>query len=215
MTTEKPSSTIFNPHYNSINTASKIVVAFERIAEAFRVMLWESSKRTGLSPLQIQILTFLSFHPPLQRKISYLAQEFNMTKPTVSDAIKSLEEKGLISKETEPQDTRSYTIHLTPKGIDLAVETSAFARKFNDALGGMPPIEQEFLLEHLLSIIHSFHREGILTMQRTCFTCSFHKPHPMSSNLKDHSYCRLLDQSLHASDIRLDCPHHEFKVEQV
>jgi DNA-binding MarR family transcriptional regulator len=215
MTAAQPSSTIFNPHYNSINTTSKIVVAFERIAEAFRVLLWQASKSTGLSPLQIQILTFLSFHPPLQRKVSYLAQEFNMTKPTVSDAIKSLEEKGLISKETTESDSRSYTIHLTDKGSNLAEETSAFAQKFSTALGGMPPIEQEFLLEHLLSIIQSFHKEGILTMQRTCFTCSFYARNPMSSNSTNYAHCRLLDQHLHSADIRLDCPHHELKTEQL
>lgn len=208
---ERPSSTIFNPHFSSINTASKIVVAFERIAEAFRVMLWQASKSTGLSPLQIQILTFLSFHPPLQCKVSYLAQEFNMTKPTVSDAIKTLEEKELITKITEASDTRSYTINLTPKGVLLAQETSLFAQKFNDALVGMPPIEQEFLLEHLVAIIYSFHKEGILTMQRTCFTCTYHSRSTMSIPTSGQSYCRMLDQHLHSSDIRLDCPHHELK----
>lgn len=211
MPTLHPSSTIFNPHYNSINTTSKIVVAFERISEAFRVMLWQASKSTGLSPLQIQILTFLSFHPSAQRKVSYLAQEFNMTKPTVSDAIKSLEEKGLIEKVTEKNDTRSYTINLTDKGDKLSQETSLFAQKFNEALGGMPPIEQEFLLEHLVSIIHSFHKEGILTIQRTCFTCAFHTRNTMHLSSSTDSYCRLLDQNLHFSDIRLDCPHHELK----
>jgi DNA-binding MarR family transcriptional regulator len=215
MGTAPTSSTIFNPHYSSINTTSKIVVAFERISEAFRVMLWQSSKSTGLSPLQIQIVTFLSFHPPVQRKVSYLAQEFNMTKPTVSDAIKTLEEKGLIVKITEENDTRSYTINLTDKGNLVAQETSLFAQKFNEALGGMPPIEQEELLEHLVSIIHSFHKKGILTIQRTCFTCTYHTQSTMNTSSNKQSYCKLLDQTLHPSDIRLDCPHHEIKGELI
>ena len=34
----------------------KIVVALERIAEAFRVLLWQETKKTGLSPIQLQLL---------------------------------------------------------------------------------------------------------------------------------------------------------------
>ncbi len=210
----QPSLTVFNPHYNSINTSSKIVVAFERISEAFRVMLWQASKSTGLSPLQIQILTFLAFHPPAQRKVSYLAEEFNMTKPTVSDAIKSLEEKSLVAKEPSLSDSRSYTINLTEKGQALAQQTSIFANKFTSALSSMPPIEQEFLLEHLLLIIQTFHKEGILTIQRTCFSCTYYERHPMRSAESQHSYCSLLDIPLQAYDVRLDCPHHQSMTQQ-
>ncbi|MCU0427607.1 MAG: MarR family winged helix-turn-helix transcriptional regulator [Candidatus Kapabacteria bacterium] len=210
----QPSLTVFNPHYNSLNTSSKIVIAFERISEAFRVMLWQVSKSTGLSPLQIQILTFLAFHNPEQRTVSYLAEEFNMTKPTISDAIKSLEEKSIVKKEPSLVDSRSYTINLTEKGNLLAQQTSIFANQFTSALGSMPPIEQEFLLEHLLMIIQNFHKKGILTIQRTCFSCSFFKRYPMRSAESQNSYCSLLDIQLQASDVRLDCPHHEAMAQQ-
>ena len=38
---------------------SRIVVALERISEAFRVLLWNESKENSLSPIQIQILIFI------------------------------------------------------------------------------------------------------------------------------------------------------------
>ncbi|MCS6807465.1 MAG: MarR family winged helix-turn-helix transcriptional regulator [Bacteroidota bacterium] len=213
MKSTQPAATTFNPHYNSLNTASKIILALERITEAFRVMLWQASKTTGLSPLQIQILTFLLYHlPQQQRTVSYLAQEFNMTKPTISDAIKSLQEKGLIRKESSLQDSRSYTIFLTEDGTRLANTTAVFAQYFHNALAEMPPIEQELLLEYLITIIRSLHKQGFLTIQRTCFTCRFHTQHPMHSLPPYQSYCTLLDVSLHSSDIRLDCPHHESPV---
>jgi DNA-binding MarR family transcriptional regulator len=204
-------STTFNPHYNSINTTSKIVVALERISEAFRVLLWQAGKEHGLSPLQIQLLIFLLHHPAIQRKVSYLAQEFNMTKPTISDAVRSLTDKELITKETEPLDTRSYTIHLTQKGRMLAEETATFTQQLGNALAGTAPIEQELLLEQLLRLIHSFHQEGILTMQRTCFTCRYHIKNSMSDGA-GHSYCNILEQPLGAADVRIDCPHHEVQI---
>jgi DNA-binding MarR family transcriptional regulator len=204
-TLPQPPSTTFNPHYHSFNTASKIVIALERISEAFRVMLWQESKANGLSPLQIQILIFLAFHPALHCKVSYLAQEFNMTKPTISDAVRVLEEKKLITKEQSEQDTRSYTMRLTEHGSTIAERASSFAWKFDAPLQQMPPIEQEELLGQLLSIVDSFHKEGVLTTQRGCYSCAFHG----QSTMTNTSHCTFLKQSLSMSDIRVDCPHHQ------
>ena len=77
---------------------SRIVVALERISESFRVLLWNESKENSLSPIQIQLLIFIQFHAQEKCKVGYLADEFNMTKATISDAIKSLEQKELITK---------------------------------------------------------------------------------------------------------------------
>jgi predicted transcriptional regulator len=41
---------------------------------------------------------FLMFHSEEKRKVSYLAEEFNMTKATISDSIKVLEQKKVYSK---------------------------------------------------------------------------------------------------------------------
>ena len=75
---------------------SRIVVALERISEAFRVLLWNESKENSLSPIQIQILIFIYFHSTEKCKVGYLADEFNMTKATISDSV-----KVLLSKELE------------------------------------------------------------------------------------------------------------------
>src|SRR5690554_2520049 len=84
-------------HQNQ-STESKIVASLERIAQAFRVLLWQESKEFSLSPIQVQLLIFLLHHSEEKRKVSYLANEFNMTKATISDTVKTLENKGLISK---------------------------------------------------------------------------------------------------------------------
>ena len=96
------------------STESKIVASLERISQAFRVLLWQESKEFSLSPIQVQVLIFLLYHSSEKRKVSYLADEFNMTKATISDTVKILEQKKLISKEYELHDARSYIINLTP-----------------------------------------------------------------------------------------------------
>ncbi len=87
---------LFDVNEQNTNLESKIVVALERISEAFRVLLWQQSKEFGVSPIQIQLLIFIDLHQQDYCKVSYLAQEFNLTKATISDAVKSLEQKQLI-----------------------------------------------------------------------------------------------------------------------
>ena len=199
------SSTMFNPQYNSFNVASKIVVALERISEAFRVMLWQESKENGLSPLQIQILIFLHFHTHHKNKVSFLAQEFNMTKPTISDAVRVLEQKHLIRKHQDEADTRSYSMTLTDAGKHIANKAASFAERFDAPMLAMSPFEQEMLLGQLLKIIDSFQQQGILTKSGNCFSCIFFQKNAFTSA----NECSFLKQTLHNADIRVDCPHHE------
>ena len=60
---------VFNPKHQEENISSKIVSGLERVSEVFKILLWEKAKRVGLSPIQIQILIFISFHKIKMRKI--------------------------------------------------------------------------------------------------------------------------------------------------
>jgi DNA-binding MarR family transcriptional regulator len=191
----------FDPAAQHQSASRKIVIALERIAEAFRVLLWNEGKALGLSPIQIQTLIFLLFHEPEKRKVSFLAGEFNMTKATISDAVKALEQKGLIEKEYEPHDTRSYVIHLTERGRELAQQTSLFAGELLAPIEKMAESEQENLLLGLLEIIRHLNSAGVITPQRMCYTCAHYASDP--------PYCRLLNQALAPADVRVDCPEHQ------
>jgi len=85
------------------NTSSKIVASLERIAQAFRVLLWQESKAHALTPIQVQMLIFLLHHSEEKRKVSYIAREFNMTKATVSDTVKTLVPLRKNSNLTTPE----------------------------------------------------------------------------------------------------------------
>lgn len=182
---------------------SKIVVALERISEAFRVLLWNESKETSLSPIQIQLLIFLLFHSGEKRKVSYLADEFNMTKATISDSIKVLLQKELIYKEKDESDTRSFTIELTPKGSETAKRLSLFANRMEQPLDKLSDAQKEVMLNGLLTLISDLNKAGIITLQRMCFTCRHYQ-----RNNTEH-YCNLLQAVLYEKDIRIDCTEHE------
>lgn len=182
---------------------SKIVIALERISEAFRVLLWQESKQNSLSPIQIQLLIFMLFHSEDKCKVSYLAEEFNMTKATISDSIKVLLQKSLVEKRPDSSDTRSFSIVLTAAGKKVAQKSANFAGVIEKPLHQFSDKQKEVLLVSLLELIEKLNKEGIITVQRMCFNCKFYK------KTGQGHYCNLLESALASHDLKVDCPEHD------
>lgn len=195
----------FDPAHQIQSLESKIVVSLERIAEAFRVLLWQKSKAHALTPIQIQILIFLLHHNEDKRKVSILAKEFNMTKATISEAIKTLEQKKLITKSYLREDTRSYQIHLTDAGKELATEISLFTKEIHAPIMALPEEAKNQLLLNLLSIIDHLYKAGVISLQRMCFTCLNYE----YRDSQQAHFCKLLNQELHPSNLRVNCQEHQ------
>ncbi|HQP76064.1 MAG TPA: MarR family winged helix-turn-helix transcriptional regulator [Saprospiraceae bacterium] len=196
----------FNLSEQNYKVESRIVVALERIAEAFRVLLWNESKENSLSPIQIQILIFIYFHSLDKCKIGYLADEFNMTKATISDSVKVLFAKNLVSKHTDPADTRSYSLSLTDEGKKIAQKASFFASSIERPLESLTEEQKTIMLNGLLNLIYSLNKAGVITIQRMCFNCSNYQVE------NGVHYCKLLNSRLKESELRVDCPDHELRM---
>lgn len=195
----------FDLAFQNENIESKIIASLERISQAFRVLLWQESKEYSLSPIQVQVLIFLLHHSEGKSTVSYLAEEFNMTKATISDAFKSLEQKQLIKKTAHQLDTRSYTIRLTVKGKNIALKTSLFSKEIKTPIDRLHDDDKLNLLLSLLNIIRHLNQTGVITIQRMCLTCTHYQT---SANGQKH-FCKLLNQQLGSSGLRIDCPEHE------
>ncbi|MBW2937617.1 MarR family winged helix-turn-helix transcriptional regulator [Aureisphaera sp. CAU 1614] len=190
----------FNPKEQEFDLSSKIVVGLERVSGVFKILLWEKAKRVGLSPIQIQLLIFIAFHKQELCNVSHLAKEFNVTKPTISDAIKVLEHKGIVEKDFSSADSRSFSIFLSPSGKELVSEVSDFANPLKTHLKGFSQDTLESLFGTLSELIYKLNQSGILTIQRTCYGCSFYDKN------EDSDFCNLLGKALLPQDIRIDCP---------
>lgn len=199
-------SSIFNPNQPQ-DISSKIVTGLERISEVFKVLLWEKAKQVGLSPIQIQLLIFIAYHKANLCNVSKLANEFNLTKPTISDAVKVLERKDLIIKDYSSTDSRSYTIHLSVKGKEIVSKTDSFANPVQQQLSQIAPNSLETVYNTITELIYKLNQSGILTVQRTCFGCKFY------TQKKGNHFCNLLNQELSTNNIRLDCPEFENRKE--
>ena len=196
----------FNPEQQEKDISSKIVAGLERISEVFKVLLWEKAKLVGLSPIQIQLLIFIAYHKQELCNVSHLAREFNITKPTVSDAIRVLDKKGLIEKDYSSSDSRSYMIFLTDSGKNLVSEIHDFANPLKKQIDTFDSGELKSLFQTMSELIYKLNRSGILTVQRTCFGCTFYR------NNEKVAFCNLLEKELHTEEIRLDCPEFEEKA---
>ncbi|CUS96129.1 DNA-binding transcriptional regulator, MarR family [Candidatus Kryptobacter tengchongensis] len=199
---------VFDPVEQSENIDSKIIAGLERIARVFRFLLWDVAKNENLSPIQIQFLIFLLFNNPSRTRITDIANEFSLTKATVSDAIASLEAKNLIIKDKDPEDRRNYILQLTPKGKKLARKLSIWADALKNNLKKFNQKDKETILEFILKLIESLYEAGIITTQRMCFSCAYFQKNVSPKSDAPH-YCNLLNKPLSIVELRLDCEDYE------
>lgn len=196
---------IFDLTQQNDHLSAKIVAGLERISEAYRILLWNYAKTSGLSPIQIQILIFIHYHDQDLSKVSHLAKEFNVTKPTISDAVKVLAQKKLIEKIPSSFDKRAYTIQLTNRGKKIIAQTENFAHPIQEITEQLSNTEQRELFYYIYEILFFLNRKGILTIQRMCYSCRFYK-----KNQNGH-FCNLMNTQLQDKDIRIDCAEYKEK----
>ncbi len=194
---------VFNPKQQQQDLSSKIVAGLGRVSEIFKILLWEKAKLVGLSPIQIQILIFITYHKQELCNVSHLAKEFNITKPTISDAVKILDKKKMIIKDFSSSDSRSYTIQLSESGKEIVSKTNDLANPLKNQIDNLEQNDLNTVFKTLSELIYKLNRNGILTVQRTCFGCKFYQKNDTSD------YCNLLNKELLNKNIRLDCPEFE------
>lgn len=194
-------SSPFDPKVSRLNIDSKIVVALERISEAFRISISEENKKHNLSNIQIQILIFLLFHNKSLRTLTSLSEEFSISKASLSDSVKSLESKGYIIKEKNLLDFRSSSINLTEKGKEMAEEVSKFGNKIESIISVIPKDKKDLLLSSLLTVIHELYLGGIISVKRICVNCSYF----IENKTSDEHYCTLLNKTLKTNELKVDC----------
>lgn len=78
-------------------------------------------KEINLTPTQFSLLACIVYMNTSNEAVtqSFLCQHTQMDKMLVSDVIKSLVTKKLVSKKDNPKDSRAFIIAATPDGIKL------------------------------------------------------------------------------------------------
>lgn len=194
---------------NTSNTIEgKILTSLERLSQIIRVLLWEKNKSVNLSPIQIQFLLYIYLHPDRHCTVSQLAERFQLTKATISDAINALVTKKLIEKKASLADRRVIQLHLTPGGHALASQLVNWSAPIAQALSGFSTSEQTQLYKLLLKLIDGLERKGVMSRSGICLNCQYFQSNPGGDPQYPH-YCNFLQRALSNSELKIDCPDHE------
>jgi len=82
------------------------------------VYLEEDTRDLGVSPVEGHLLTYLRSYAPAP--IAELVRVFGIKQSTFTSLLDRLEEGGLVRREVNPDDRRSFLIHVTGEGRELA-----------------------------------------------------------------------------------------------
>lgn len=130
-------------------TAARLRVAVARLARQLR-----QHSPGGLTPSQWSALVSVEDHTSL--RIGDLADREQVSAPTATRLVASLEEAGLLSRTTDPADRRTAYVALTDAGREKLewsrqVRTATLAQR----LVAMPEADVRRLVE-LLPLLESF-----------------------------------------------------------
>ena len=185
---------------------AKILNGLERLSETLKSLLWEQAKVHDISPIQIQILLFVSSHSTSISNVSYLAKEFNVTKATISDAVKVLLKKDYLEKDLSPTDKRRFNLKISKSGNKLVKNLSEYASPISEELSNFTEKELIGAFDTISKLIFKLNQREVIQIQRTCFNCKYYK-----GDKKSHHYCNLIETKLKKQEIRLDCSEFEKK----
>lgn len=181
----------------------KFLAAVERLGRALRVARQQIATSHEISVLQMQILEHLADGQP--RRVGDIAAELDVTQPTVSDALTSLEDKRVVARRRASVDGRVVEITLTGSGTTLAATIASELEPLVVGPRSTSELDEAQALHVLLDEITRLQEQGVISVNRSCLTCT----HYAAPSTGGAGHCLLLDRPLQDRDLRVDCPEHD------
>jgi DNA-binding MarR family transcriptional regulator len=113
-----------------------------------------------MEPAAYGLLAVIRREAPI--RLTDLAQNIGVGKPSISRQIAFLESIGLVSKEADPLDGRAQAIRLTAKGEDKMHQVQDARRQdFRERLGEWPVEELQTLGEYMAKLNSIFELDAV------------------------------------------------------
>lgn len=190
---------------NTEPLASRIATGLHKIGLAMKQQAWQQANEEGLSATQGQILAALVTHGALTG--SELAERLGVTLPTVSDSVRVLVEKKLITKSPDPRHPRARLLAPTKKGAQLGARARSWPEFMAAAVADLSADEQRAFFSGVVKMIRSLQDQGLIPVSGMCVTCVHFRPNVRPGATPHH--CAFVDAPLAAEQVRLDCADHE------
>jgi DNA-binding MarR family transcriptional regulator len=183
----------------------RVQAGLSKIAMVMRHEAWAQDGARGLTPTQAQVLALLQARGAM--RLSAIADELAVKQPTASDAVTALTRKGLVEKQSVPDDGRARSIRLTEAGAAVAAGRTDWPDLLRTVVADLPEAEQAALLKTLTRMIRSLQQQGAIPVQRMCVNCRYFRPNAHAEAHTPH-HCAYVDAPFGDRHLRLDCPEH-------
>jgi DNA-binding MarR family transcriptional regulator len=186
--------------------AGRVTHSLLRLSTAMRSQAWDWAEGAGLTPTQGEILVLL-----MQRKgpmrLGEIARETALTAATTSDAVSTLETKGLVEKRRALDDGRALAVRLTARGRTAAKKAAQWPDFLSKAVNTLRADEQSAFYRTLLKTVYVLESQEAMPQHRMCLSCSHFEP--SKTPKKTPHKCALLGIQMSDNDLRLDCSVYE------
>ena len=180
----------------------------ERLGNLVRADVRAVCHASGVRPVQLEALHYLTQCNRYSDTPQAVAEYLGLTKGTVSQTLKVLEEKGLLKKRSDPFDKR--VVHLAPTAsgrrlVERIVPSDLLAM----GIGKLSKSEQQATVEVLRLLLSSVQKANNLRTFAQCYSCRFNQ------KIDDGYLCELTQESLTADDVVLICREHQYSEKAV
>ncbi len=191
----------------SSNIEDIIIFSMDKICQVNKYLSWEAAKNEGISLIQLQIIDHISRVPEQSVTVSSIAEEFELTKATISESVNNLVEKGYLEKNSDLKDKRIVYLSLsknTKKRLNSLMNKDMIIK---DILQKIPDLENLKVADFFQTYFKHLIDENIVQKVRMCFDCdNFEenaKPGSRTPNL-----CRLTNTYFSNVQMNTNCSHY-------
>lgn len=170
----------------------------ERLANLLRQEIRAEGQILGLQPVQQEALYYLSTCNRYSDTTLAVTEFLGLTKGTVSQSLKILENKDLIVREKDKNDKRITHLKVTEVGISFLLKTYP-PKKFTEAVIELPEKEQDVTAILMQKILKNYQKSTGRSAFGVCRNCKFNKKTPAGI------VCGLTQETLSTDDIELIC----------
>lgn len=188
--------------------ARQVVAGLAKVGLYLKTEAWREAQPRGLSPTQAEILALLQRRFPGGARLSDLAEGMALSPATLSVAVGTLVEKGLVRRGKSDDDGRALRLTLTPRGRREAGWAAAWPEALMGAVDELSGEERAVLLRSLMKMVRGLQEQRLVPVARLCVGCRFFRPGVHDDARAPH-HCDFVDQPFGESELRLDCDDHE------
>lgn len=184
---------------------ARITMGLHKLGLAMKQQGFQQANEEGLSATQGQILAALVSHGALSG--TELSERLGVTLPTISESVRVLVDKGLVTKQPDPRHPRASLITPTRRGTAAGARARAWPEFMAAAVSVLSPDEQRAFFTGIVKMISTLQEQGLVPLDGMCITCTQFRPNVRTGDTPHH--CALIDAPLAGDQLRIDCPDHE------